>query len=92
MVCSIKSPLCVTYNTTVKEHTAIDAATTPCEAASALSASDTLRSSAHPTALVYGQSITDACISWTQTEALLEDLAAAARRRRGRTREARSAV
>ena len=35
--------------------------------------------------LVYGQSITDACISWTQTEALLEDLAAAARRRRDRT-------
>ncbi len=37
--------------------------------------------------LVYGQSITDACISWTQTEALLEDLAAAARRRRDRTGE-----
>ncbi|MGH8543004.1 MAG: 3-deoxy-7-phosphoheptulonate synthase, partial [Gammaproteobacteria bacterium] len=42
--------------------------------------------------LVYGQSITDACISWTQTEALLEDLAAAARRRRHRTGQARSAV
>lgn len=41
--------------------------------------------------LIYGQSITDACISWTQTEALLEDLAAAARLRRDRTGEARSA-
>jgi 3-deoxy-7-phosphoheptulonate synthase len=30
--------------------------------------------------LVYGKSITDACIGWDDTEALLEDLAAAARR------------
>jgi len=30
--------------------------------------------------LVYGQSITDACIGWDDTAALLEDLAAAARR------------
>ena len=32
--------------------------------------------------LVYGQSITDACIDWNQTHALLEDLAAAVRSRR----------
>jgi len=30
--------------------------------------------------LVYGKSITDACIGWDDTAALLEDLAAAARR------------
>jgi 3-deoxy-7-phosphoheptulonate synthase len=34
----------------------------------------------HP--LVYGQSITDACIDWDQTYPLLKDLAAAARTRR----------
>jgi len=32
--------------------------------------------------LVYGQSITDACIDWTETRALLNDLAAAVRTRR----------
>lgn len=34
-------------------------------------------------ALTYGQSITDACIAWDDTEALLADLAAAVRARRG---------
>ncbi|MGB8259580.1 MAG: 3-deoxy-7-phosphoheptulonate synthase [Terracidiphilus sp.] len=33
--------------------------------------------------LVYGQSITDACIDWSQTRPLLEELAAAVRARRG---------
>jgi 3-deoxy-7-phosphoheptulonate synthase len=33
--------------------------------------------------LVYGQSITDACIDWPETKALLRDLAAAVRTRRG---------
>ena len=33
--------------------------------------------------LVYGQSITDACIDWKETRALLEELAAAVRTRRG---------
>ncbi|MGB0064858.1 MAG: 3-deoxy-7-phosphoheptulonate synthase, partial [Terracidiphilus sp.] len=33
--------------------------------------------------LVYGQSITDACIDWKETRALLADLAAAVRARRG---------
>lgn len=33
--------------------------------------------------LVYGQSITDACVDWTSTEPMLEDLAAAVRARRG---------
>jgi len=33
--------------------------------------------------LTYGQSITDACISFTQTEALLDQLATAVRIRRG---------
>jgi 3-deoxy-7-phosphoheptulonate synthase len=32
--------------------------------------------------LTYGQSITDACMSWSRTEPVLEDLAAAARSRR----------
>ena len=36
-----------------------------------------------PTALVYGQSITDACISWQATEELLEEFARAVRARRG---------
>ncbi len=35
-----------------------------------------------PEQLVYGQSITDACIGWEQSEALLRDLAAAVRKRR----------
>jgi 3-deoxy-7-phosphoheptulonate synthase len=34
-------------------------------------------------ALVYGQSITDACIDWAETEGLLRELAAAVRGRRG---------
>jgi 3-deoxy-7-phosphoheptulonate synthase len=33
--------------------------------------------------LVYGQSITDGCIDWTETRGLLEELAAAVRARRG---------
>jgi 3-deoxy-7-phosphoheptulonate synthase len=33
--------------------------------------------------LVYGQSITDPCINWQDTQAVLEDLAAAVRSRRG---------
>lgn len=33
--------------------------------------------------LTYGQSITDACISWSNTELVLEDLASAVRQRRG---------
>jgi 3-deoxy-7-phosphoheptulonate synthase len=32
--------------------------------------------------LVYGQSITDACIDWPETHALLEELAAAVHARR----------
>ena len=35
--------------------------------------------------LVYGQSITDACMSWSRTAPLLDDLAAATRGRRGRS-------
>jgi 3-deoxy-7-phosphoheptulonate synthase len=34
-------------------------------------------------ALVYGQSITDACIDWAETEGLLRELALAVRVRRG---------
>ncbi|HWE85565.1 MAG TPA: 3-deoxy-7-phosphoheptulonate synthase [Terracidiphilus sp.] len=34
--------------------------------------------------LVYGKSITDACIDWPETQELLKDLAAAVRERRGR--------
>jgi 3-deoxy-7-phosphoheptulonate synthase len=37
--------------------------------------------------LVYGQSITDACMSWERTEPLLHDLAEAARGRRRRLAE-----
>jgi 3-deoxy-7-phosphoheptulonate synthase len=37
------------------------------------------------TPLVYGQSITDACMSWERTKQLLEDLATATRGRRGRS-------
>jgi 3-deoxy-7-phosphoheptulonate synthase len=33
--------------------------------------------------LTYGQSVTDACLSWEQTVPVLEELASAARRRRG---------
>jgi len=33
--------------------------------------------------LTYGQSITDACISWEDTDTLLRDLAEAVRKRRG---------
>jgi len=32
--------------------------------------------------LIYGQSITDACIDWNETHAMLAELAAAARARR----------
>jgi 3-deoxy-7-phosphoheptulonate synthase len=35
-----------------------------------------------PTGLTYGQSVTDACMSWDTTESVLRDLAAAAARRR----------
>ncbi len=34
--------------------------------------------------LTYGQSITDACVSWTTTEAMLDELAAAVRERRSK--------
>ena len=34
--------------------------------------------------LTYGQSITDACIGWEDTEALLEQLAEAVEKRMGR--------
>ena len=34
--------------------------------------------------LVYGQSITDACVDWAETHTLLEELAAAVRARRGK--------
>ncbi len=40
-------------------------------------------------ALVYGQSITDACLSWDQTVPLLEDLAAAVRKRRAKQTSSR---
>ena len=33
--------------------------------------------------LRYGVSVTDACLGWTQTEPLLDALAAAVRQRRG---------
>jgi 3-deoxy-7-phosphoheptulonate synthase len=33
--------------------------------------------------LTYGQSITDACISWDDTEIVMDELAAAVRQRRG---------
>jgi len=36
-------------------------------------------------ALVYGQSITDACIDWAETQGLLRELAGAVRERRGRS-------
>ena len=36
-----------------------------------------------PAALVYGQSVTDACISWQSTEDILEAFAKAVRERRG---------
>jgi 3-deoxy-7-phosphoheptulonate synthase len=39
-----------------------------------------------PAELVYGQSITDACVSWAETEPMLQELAAATVRRRGRPR------
>lgn len=35
-----------------------------------------------PNALVYGMSVTDACMSWEETEVILDDLAIAASRRR----------
>jgi 3-deoxy-7-phosphoheptulonate synthase len=38
-----------------------------------------------PARLTYGQSITDACISWEATEATLDQLASAVRARRGGT-------
>lgn len=42
--------------------------------------------------LVYGQSITDACIGWDTTAELLRELAAAVRARRGAGRESESAA
>jgi 3-deoxy-7-phosphoheptulonate synthase len=36
-----------------------------------------------PSILIYGQSVTDACINWTTTEATLDELASAVRTRRG---------
>jgi 3-deoxy-7-phosphoheptulonate synthase len=41
-------------------------------------------------ALVYGQSITDGCIDWTETHGLLGELAAAVRTRRGASSGAHS--
>jgi 3-deoxy-7-phosphoheptulonate synthase len=35
------------------------------------------------TGLVYGQSVTDACVGWADTEPMLRELAQAAVRRRG---------
>ena len=40
---------------------------------------------AHPDALTYGQSITDSCLSWPDTDAVLTELAAAVRARREST-------
>ena len=37
---------------------------------------------ADPGALIYGQSITDACISWEDTDLCLRELAEAVRKRR----------
>jgi 3-deoxy-7-phosphoheptulonate synthase len=34
--------------------------------------------------LVYGQSVTDACIDWTETRKMLEELASSVRSRRGK--------
>jgi 3-deoxy-7-phosphoheptulonate synthase len=39
-----------------------------------------------PNALTYGQSVTDACVSWQTTEPLLERLATAVRKRRAASR------
>jgi 3-deoxy-7-phosphoheptulonate synthase len=36
-------------------------------------------------ALTYGQSVTDGCLGWDATVAVLDQLAAAVRERRGRT-------
>ncbi len=49
---------------------------------------------ADPSLLVYGQSVTDACISWEQTTPVLRELAAAVRARRARRapQEPRAAV
>jgi len=44
--------------------------------------------SAGSSSLVYGKSITDACLSWEQTEPVLHSLAKAVRRRRGTPEEA----
>ena len=41
--------------------------------------------------LVYGQSVTDACIGWEESVPLLEELAAAVRRRRALASRRRSA-
>ena len=45
-----------------------------------------------PARLVYGQSITDACIGWDETVTVLEGLASAARERRSRTEGQRPRV
>jgi 3-deoxy-7-phosphoheptulonate synthase len=45
-----------------------------------------------PSRLVYGQSITDACIGWDETESVLGELAAAARMRRTRNEGQRPRV
>jgi 3-deoxy-7-phosphoheptulonate synthase len=49
------------------------------------------RQDADTAPLVYGQSITDACIGWDSTVAVLSDLAAAVRARRATSSGARSA-
>jgi 3-deoxy-7-phosphoheptulonate synthase len=45
-----------------------------------------------PSRLVYGQSITDACIGWEDTVAVLQDLASAVRERRARSEGQRPRV
>jgi len=42
--------------------------------------------------LVYGQSVTDACMSWKSTVPVLDELAAAVRARRGTGSNARKAA
>jgi 3-deoxy-7-phosphoheptulonate synthase len=44
---------------------------------------DVAEHAAGRTALVYGQSVTDACMEWDVTVSVLEQLAASARKRRG---------
>ena len=45
-----------------------------------------------PRRLVYGQSVTDACIGWDETVPVLQELAQASRARRARVRAAHGAI